>query len=215
MSRLFVASSNQYLDAGTVLSFDGTDQLTLATWICKRSTNGEGRVIAKWTAGSWQYLLAITGSKTMLALYIGGGTYVVTGSTTLQQDIWYHIAGTYDGSVIRVHVDGVQDGFKNQSGNLGALNPALRIGIGSGTESPFDGCIGHPAIWDVGLSANEIASLAAGISPLQIRRDNLVAYWPLNGQSPELDVVGRLDMTLFNSPTVAEEPPIPHSIVAP
>ncbi len=80
----------------------------------------------------------------------------------------------------------------------------------------FDGFIGHGALWNVALSDAEIASLAnPGVSPLRMRRDSLVAYWPLNGQSPEIDIVGRKDLTLFGAPTVAEEPPNSWSIIAP
>ena len=64
------------------------------------------------------------------------------------------------------------------------------------------------------LTDEEIASLAAGVSPLRMRRDNLVAYWPVNGQSPEPDVVGGLDLTITGSPLISEEPPISNSVVA-
>jgi len=85
------------------------------------------------------------------------------------------------------------------------------------TDSPnrqLNGLVSHTAVWDVGLSVNEIVSLANGHSPLKVRRSNLVSYAPLNGQSPEPDIVGGLNLTVNGSPAVAEEPPIPDSIKA-
>lgn len=77
----------------------------------------------------------------------------------------------------------------------------------------MSGRIGHCAIWNASLSDQEIETLAQGVSPLRVRRDALVAYWPVNGQSPEIDIVGGINLTV-NGTTVAEEPPIPYSIVA-
>ena len=75
--------------------------------------------------------------------------------------------------------------------------------------------VGHVALWDAALTAQEVASLANGVSPLRMRRGNLIEYWPINGQSPELGVVGGFNMTLNGVPAAIEEPPIPWSVVAP
>ena len=93
---------------------------------------------------------------------------------------------------------------------------AVRIGAGGsvGAEEPYDGDLGHNAVWGVGLPPGEVASLAVGVSPLRMRRDDLLFYPPLNGQSPELDVVGGASGTVTGT-TVIEEPPIPWSVVAP
>ena len=65
-------------------------------------------------------------------------------------------------------------------------------------------------------SPTVFASLAAGLNPKQMLRDNLVFYAPLNGQSPELEIVGRLDLDLVGSPALVEEPPnIRRAMVAP
>ncbi len=82
-------------------------------------------------------------------------------------------------------------------------------------EDTYDGALGHAGIWDVGLSASEVGSLSVGINPRRIRSDDLLYYAPLNGQSPEPDVVGGASGTITGTPAVVEEPPIPNSIVAP
>jgi len=214
MSRNFDMINNDYIEVGDVPALDLTgDEVTLSAWIRLESAASEGKIIAKWAdAGArFQYLLSTTdnaGDKCQFAVY-DGGIKVVVGTTTLGTGTWFHVAGVYDGSNIRVYCQGVDEGSTAATGNMPNTTAPVRIGAGSGglgTEDPFDGLIGHCAIWDVGLSANEVQSLASGVSPLRIRGDNRLFYAPLNGQSPELDVVGGLSLTV-NGATKDEEPP--------
>ncbi len=132
---------------------------------------------------------------------------------------WHHLCGVEVTSSSRcVYLDGAGKGT-NALPEIPAGVNLMALGIldrgTAGTAQPFDGDIAHVALWDVALTDAEVASLAAGVSPLAIRRDSLVAYFPLGGQSPERDIVGELVMTTTGSPAIAEEPPIPHSVVAP
>ena len=96
---------------------------------------------------------------------------------------------------------------------------ADRTSIGRrGDSTPtreWSGDIAHVAVWNVALTDDEVATLAEGISPLRVRRDALIAYWPIGGQSAEPDIVGGLNLTVNGTPAKSEEPPIPYSIIAP
>jgi len=220
MARNFEESNNDYLDAGNPSALNLTgDEVTLSVWIRLESTTVEGKIIAKWAdAGSaFQYLLSTdSGDKCQFAIF-NGGTVIALGTTTLVVGVWYHLAGTYDGSNAKVYCNGIEEDSTSTSGNMPSTTAPVRIGAGSGgagTENPFDGDIGHCTIWDAPLSAGEIKSLSVGINPLKIRSSSRLFYAPLNGQSPELDVIGGLNLTV-NGPTKSEEPPIPNSIKAP
>jgi hypothetical protein len=137
------------------------------------------------------------------------------------QDVWAHIAGVaVDDSTHRILVDGANEG----TGSGDAVTPksvdVTEIGQsddGSAGDK-FEGDLGHFAVWDKDIGNAAIRSLAQGISPLRIERANLIAYWPLNGQSPEPSILSggsAFDMVLNGTPSVNFEPPIPHSIVAP
>ncbi len=220
MARDFESSNNDYLDAGNPSALDLTgDEVTLSVWTRLESNGVERKVFAKWAdAGSrFQYLLSVNISDQCLFAIYDGSTNIATGTTALVAETWHHVAGVYDGSNLRIYLNGTEEDSTANTGSMSSTTAPVRIGAGSGgsgTESPFDGEIGHCSIWDVGLSANEIKSLASGISPLKVRRGNLLAYWPLNGQSPELDVVAQQNMNVTGT-SIAEEPPIPNSIVAP
>jgi len=219
MSRNFEKDNNDYIEVGDVPDLNLTgNEVTLSVWVRLESVNGEVKVFAKWAddGSRFQYLLSINSDDECLFAVHDGGFKIAEGSTALVVGVWNHIAGTYDGSNIRVYLNGVEEDSLSATGNMSSTTAPVRIGAGSGgagTEQPFDGDIGHCAIWDTGLSSSEVQSLSAGINPLKIRSENRLFYAPLNGQNPELDVVGGLSLTV-NGATRAEEPPIPNSIVA-
>jgi hypothetical protein len=68
----------------------------------------------------------------------------------------------------------------------------------------MEGRIAEAAIWNVALSADDAASLAAGASPLTIRRDALVGYWPLRDADGDISAVNAYTMTPTNSPTYGD-----------
>jgi hypothetical protein len=76
----------------------------------------------------------------------------------------------------------------------------------------WDGAIAEAAAYSVTLSAGEISSLAAGVSPLLIRPDALIGYWPLGGaytaNDDDTDIVGGHALTDSGSPTGEDHPPI-------
>jgi hypothetical protein len=91
--------------------------------------------------------------------YVNNGIFnAVTGSTTLSQNTWYHIAGTWDGSEIKVYVNGVLDGTEVCVGNFVATTEPFKIGGGlaNGTEY-FSGKIHGVRFWNFAKTESEIA----------------------------------------------------------
>ena len=223
MARNFPGIGN-FLDAGNPAALDITGSaITVAAWVKIASATAEKKVIAKWSdsAGAFSYLLSVAGAGDDNAQFVvnTGSNGVATGATSLSVGVWHLIVGTYDGVAVRVYLDGVEDDNTAHTGNINSTTAPVRIGVGSGatSEQPMDGDIAHVPIRNVALTADEVASLyadeVAAVSPLRLPR-GLVSYAPLNGQSPEADVIGNFDWTV-NGTTVVEEPPIPYSIVAP
>lgn len=79
----------------------------------------------------------------------------------------------------------------------------------------FIGDLGHVAFYGVALALSMIETLAAGFNPLRVQRGDLIGYYPCNGQSPEFNVMGGVDLSLVGAPPVAENPPIRRFNVAP
>ena len=141
-------------------------------------------------------------------------------SSGYSSGVWHHVAGVFTNSTSRdVFIDGASKGSGATSAPFPGSLTRTSIGrydINGSPSLAFDGDVAHVAVWDAALPDSQIASLGIGkASPLRVRRDSLIAYWPVGGQSDEPDIVGGLNMTVNGTPTQSEEPPIPWSVVAP
>lgn len=219
MSRLFNQSNDDHIEAGDLASIDITgDKLTVSCWMEIDTANGEQKLVSKWSdaGGQFQYLMSITDAEKAQFVINTGSNAIALGSTTISTGAFHNLVGRYDGSNVEIFLDGIQDGTIGRSGNLTNTFASLVLGAGSGgsgSEQPLDGFLGHVAIWNIAQSEDVIEALANGASPLQFP-EGLVFYAPINGQNPELDIIGGNGLTV-NGTTVAEEPPIPNSIKAP
>lgn len=89
-----------------------------------------------------------------------------------------------------------------------------RMAIGregdAGPSNYMSGGVAEAVFYNVALSATEVAALALHVSPVMIRPQNIVAYWPLiRGLQ---DLVGGYDVTAFNAPTVSPHVPIAYPV---
>ena len=89
------------------------------------------------------------------------GAYTTPAQTQIKSGVWYHIAGTYDGSVFRVYVDGQQAGESKPDRALTRGRDSLSIGAyGGGYTHRFNGVIDEVKIYDRTLSALEVLQRA-------------------------------------------------------
>jgi len=174
----------QYGDdsGGQALNLDGTGQgcvvshdaalkplhgITLAAWIKPDVYLGDPWqvIIRKDDGGGGRYLLELgewAGSDGIWLGLVIGGSYrehvAAVDPAILTDGQWHHVAGTYDGSTMRIYFDGEEKFSANYSGTLGqAGTTPLRIGFISG--EPFEGGIDDVRIYDYGLGAREIQAL--------------------------------------------------------
>ncbi len=66
----------------------------------------------------------------------------------------------------------------------------------SGPANAMSGALAEWAMWNVALSNEEISILALGVSPLLVRPNELLAYWPMIGGNltTEPDIVGGFNL---------------------
>ena len=220
MSRLFDDASSEALniDQAVVTAVP----FTVSAWMRTNDLTPEQTVFFLGDSGAINNFLTLgmldsaNGNVIRFQARSGGAVNADT-STGASVNTWHHVCGVAAAANDRrVFIDGGSMGANGTNRTPLGVN---RTSIGrEGIPTPvmfFSGNIGHVAVWNVALTDDEVATLAEGISPLKVRRDSLIYYVPINGQSPELEMVGGLDMALIGTPTVAEEPPIPDSIVAP
>lgn len=49
-------------------------------------------------------------------------------------------------------------------------------------------------MWSIALPAADIAALAAGLSPLKVHPEALIAYWPLMGSFPARNLLSNVSV---------------------
>ncbi|MBU7046282.1 MAG: LamG domain-containing protein [Theionarchaea archaeon] len=140
----------------TALRFDGANDsvriadseslnisgsITLEAWINPASTidssNSNIRVIDKQRAYYFLFDYPTADGRLKFVLRIGGNyIYLFSTTSTWTQGQWYHIVGTYDGSYMRLYVNGALENSQPQTGNIantpvdlfrGILNVRVRV----------------------------------------------------------------------------------------
>jgi hypothetical protein len=137
--------------------------LTLEGWV--RPTNGypASETIAGFDNGSSSFLLRLGGSGAAAdrpVVVLGASTMV--GQTPLALGAWSYLATTYDGSILRLYVNGVLDASLVTS-SPGTVSGTFGIGAdvptgGGSASSLFSGDIDEVAISESALSATAVAS---------------------------------------------------------
>ena len=75
---------------------------------------------------------------------------------------WMHVAATYDGSTIRLYVNGMQE--SSLAANIAIVTNNLPLSIGAQSDATrfFQGALDQARVYDRALSAQEIAGLVGG-----------------------------------------------------
>jgi hypothetical protein len=111
---------------------------------------------------------------------------ILQAPSTFAVGRWYHLAGTYDGRVMTIYVNGEKAQSAPARGALLVDDSELVIGKGdpeySGGEY-FHGLIDEVRLWNVARSAEQIRSAMTG--SLTGQEAGLVAYWNFEGDSAE------------------------------
>jgi hypothetical protein len=128
---------------------------------------------------------------------------------------WCHAAGVFVSSTSRVaYLNGGNSGSNSSPVTSANWNTLLLGGryLDSVLGFWYSGDVAEAAVWNVALTADEIAHLAAGYSPLTVRPHALVHYVPGLGRGGasggEVDWDGGGSLTRVADPGLADHPRI-------
>jgi hypothetical protein len=133
---------------GQALNFDGTtslkveadsslhskDSLTLEFWVNFAGKGPFKRIVSKahvtGTAPWTEYDLELNdaGNKLAFSVALGGTLYSVKSTTNPVVGEWYHVAGTYDGSDLRIYVNGAEEAVTPKVGIITDYGRGLTFG---------------------------------------------------------------------------------------
>lgn len=141
----------------------------------------------------------------------GATTTLTANSGNLVDDTSYHVTATYDGSRMRLYLDGNLVGSTSKSGSVGT-NPSVDAFVGDNpgrTRRAWNGRIDDVRIWNVARSQAEIqANKDIGLTGAE---PGLVAYYPFDegaGQTTDDASPNNNTAILGNSPSPDSADPI-------
>ncbi len=112
--------------------------------------------------GGYDMYVTDTG-KARMDIFYGPSYQWLIGATTLTANVWHHIAGVYDGSQLRLYVDGQLDGSVNLSSPMTGTAVQLRIGRNNYLYTPiyFGGLIDEVRISSGALYSSNFTPAAS------------------------------------------------------
>lgn len=200
-SSLSFNGSNQYASLGSGTYYEYTTG-TVEAWIKTTSNNANWQGIVN-KLGSW-YGLYLYGN--VIVFWNSSTSSNVTTSVTVNDGNWHHVALSFQTGVtngFNIYIDGVLNtSFTYNSYTTSANSFIIGSGMPYGSGQNFSGNIDEVRIWNIALTATQIAAYYnVRISPTT---PGLTGYWYMDeGSGTTLNnaVSGGPAFTLYNSPT--------------
>jgi len=155
-------SDGDYVDCTNNVAFDSiTNAVTVAAWIKVNAFAKTWQTIVAKGDSSWR--LSRNSDTNNVHWRCNGPSpdLRVNGDVNVNDGQWHHVAGTYDGAVARLYVDGVDDGSVLTSGAIS--KNVYRVYIGANaqrTGREWNGLIDDVRIYSRALSEAEVGYLA-------------------------------------------------------
>ena len=141
-------------------SLNVTNAMTQEAWVYPTVSKASWSTVMHRETDAY-YLHASCPDGAMLpasgATFNGTESYVA-GASALPLNTWSHVASTYDGSSLKIYVNGVLSSTKTVSGSVQNNNNPLRIGGNYPYGQFFEGRIDDVRVYNRALSATEIQS---------------------------------------------------------
>lgn len=155
---------NDYVDAGNAASLNITSAITVTAWVLGKSFNPSGSwiaVLSKETATGGYEIQMNKARQSIGFQFYGDGAWRLSPEFAISPNIWYHLVGTFDGSVIRFYVNGIEiSPATNFTGSISLSASSLLIGKNPtqpGRE--WNGTIDEVMIYNRSLTSDEISAL--------------------------------------------------------
>jgi chitodextrinase len=166
-SGLLFDGVNDYLSAGNIAALNGVHALTVSAWI--KGAVGAGSADGVLVGKDAAFALAVginVPHKAQFAVKSGNNWFGFPASTTSVDDGSFHyVTGVYDGSAMKVYVDGNLENSQNVGAlTLGAPSTALQVASCAGgpncdaSGEMWQGTVDDVRVYNVALTAAQIVT---------------------------------------------------------
>ena len=208
----------------------GTGDMTAAFWVKYDTAGGSNQntfYIGKIGASEDYILVRQNGSTSKMELYCRNNTgttgdAVITASSTVSVDTWYHVVFTRTGTTGALYINATSEGSLTDSDfgtDLASSGSGLRLGSFQTGTGTVNGHLNDVAIWDEVLTSSEITAIYNSGSPTDLTTDagnyasssGLIGYWKFeenSGTSIADSSSNSNAATLTNGPTFSTDVPV-------
>jgi hypothetical protein len=156
-SALSFNGANAWVTVPDASSLDATTALTMEAWVNPSAVSSWRTVVMKESAAGLAYGLYANSSSNRPSAHINTGSEDDTrGTAQLAANAWTHLAATYDGTTLRIYVNGAQASTLAVGGPIVTTSGVLRIGGNNIWGEWFAGSIDEVRIYSRVLTATEI-----------------------------------------------------------
>ncbi|MEI6900537.1 MAG: LruC domain-containing protein, partial [Bacteroidota bacterium] len=135
-----------------------TNQYSVSAWV-KASKQQTAKIIQK---GDWDGLGLgqdlWNGWQTSVAFSDGTSSLINWNSGLPVINQWYYLVGTYDGTTLKIYVDGVLKNSVTVSKNIRLNGRFISIGSDAGNQKFFQGLLDEVSLWNVALTSSQITT---------------------------------------------------------
>ena len=219
------SGTDDYLSKSVAIFSGHTYPLAFTAWVRPDDRGSENAVASDSGNGSSKQIRlgTVSGGKFQMGMRGGTATSSVhydNGNTT-----WFHLTGLFIASNdYKLYVNGSHDGSGTTNAPISDFADSTTFYIGTGVSSgtniaskTWEGGIAEVAAYSVVLADKDIASLAAGFSPVMVRPDRLIGYWPLGGGHfpATVNPIGSTSLSVNSSPSAEAHPRIIYPMLPP
>jgi len=157
--------TNDYIECGnpsSLASIAGTTNLTVSGWVNFSEYSGSSgpqsySVVTNYggyTNTIW--LVENPGNALRFRVVVGGSDVWVSDTSIHLLNAWYYFVGTYDGSNMKIYMNGSLKNTRAQTGTLSAANGTMRIGAYEDGRYCLKGNVAQTQIYNRALSSQEV-----------------------------------------------------------
>jgi hypothetical protein len=161
LDRCLTFAGAEYMSMGTTSSLKPTSAFSVSAWF-KTSGSGYKCIVSNYVYDVDVWGWGITTEATKIRAAIGNGTssVVADGVTTVTGGAWFHAVITFDGSYLRLYINGTQDGSFPYAVPIGYIAGSdFEVGGRDGGAAPLTGSVDEVGYWNRALTTGEITSL--------------------------------------------------------
>ncbi len=149
---------NDLVTVPDAASLDLTTGMTLEAWVNPTALTGWRTAVLKEQPANLVYGLYANRSSNRpnAQVFVSGADRNVDGTTLLPLNTWSHLAATYDGTTIRLYVNGAQVGQQAQTGPIATSTGALRVGGTTIWSEWFAGRIDEVRVYNRALTVAQV-----------------------------------------------------------